>query len=114
MGVDAVIFFEATGELDLEREMPNGFVVSEAADWEKELGATHSIDTYSRYYGKGYERGSWPDICSVLMLLFACPNVKRVWYGGDSSDPPEISREQVNEISMHFMLHGERPYRSRF
>lgn len=116
MGVDVELYFEKTGDLEFERDFPAGWEVCEIRDDKKEEheGATHECDTLSRLYSDGYERGSWPDICAVLMLLFACPGVGRVWYGGDSYDTiPEVTPDDVLELSRHFMEHGERPYRSR-
>lgn len=114
MGVDARIYFEQTGDLDFERSFPSGFSVDELRECQRELhpGATHEVDSGSRYYGEGYERGSWPDICAVLMLLHACLGVGKVWYGGDSCETiSEFGIDDVLETSRHFMLHGERPYR---
>lgn len=115
MGVDVEIFFQCDGQPEFERDLPAGFKVCGIPDYQQDFapGSTHSIGTLERYYGPGYERGSWPDICSVLMLLHACPQVSKVWYGGDSYDPPECTVDDVLEISRHFMEHGERPYRDR-
>jgi hypothetical protein len=116
MGVDARILFEQTGELNFEREFPADWKVVGISEHERqcEPSATHEFDTGSRYYGEGHERGSWPEICAVLMLLHACPGVGRVWYGGDSGDGLfNVSPERVIELSRHFMQHGERPYHGR-
>ena len=117
MGVDAVIWFKANGPVDLERGLPKGYEIIEAVPGTltADVGATHEIGNMDRYYGKGYERVPWADICATLMLLFACPQVEIVWYGGDADDfLPECSREKVLEISMHYMMHGERPYREQY
>lgn len=113
MGIDVEIYFEADGEpSDL---CPLCGEVSLADDYEREHGPTHKIVSMSRYYGVGYERGSWPHICGTLMSLFASPNVKRVWYFGDSTDidsAAPITRDEVLALSRHYMLNGERPYRT--
>ena len=116
MGVDVELYFQKTGELEFEREFPAGWEVCEIRDYKKEdhPEATHEFDTMSRLYSDGYERGSWPDICAVLMILHACPGVGKVWYGGDSYvSLPEFTVDDVLDLSNHFMKHGERPYRSR-
>lgn len=119
MGLDATIYFEKTGELEFERDFPAGYSLYELNDGQRDDaaddgadGATHGIDTLDRYYGIGYERGPWPAICGVLMLLHACRGVGRVWYGGDGGHVPLCPPEEVLRISAHFMEHGERPYRS--
>ena len=113
MGVDAMIFFRATEPFELERELPNGYEIVGNPEFGPDE-ATHQIYTLERYYGPHYERGSWPNICAVLMLLHACKNVEKVWYNGDSSDHQECPPEKVLEISAHFMKVGERPYREYF
>lgn len=118
MGVDAMIYFKAkNSDVDLDWNLPNGFSVS-AVDGETYLetcGATHQVSTYARYYGKGYERGPWGDICAVLMLLHASPDVEKVWYSGDCVDvAEEFTPEKVLELSEHYMKFGNRPYRSKF
>jgi hypothetical protein len=113
MGLDASICFEQIGELDFERGFPPGISIRKLTRSEKEeyAFATHIVSGLDRYYGEGYERGNWPEICWVLMLLHACPGVGEVWYG----EPGGISRfgiKDVLRISEHFMLYGERPYRN--
>lgn len=117
MGIDVEIYFES-----LDGQHPTDYISSEnwnvveAADYERDSGATHCISTYARYYGEHYERGPWQQICGVLMGLFASTNVGRVWYFGDCSGGPEenhpIGIEDVLRISQHYMLNGERPYRN--
>lgn len=43
------------------------------------------VNLYTRYYGRGYERGDWPFIYSVARWLEARIPDAKVWYGGDSS-----------------------------
>jgi hypothetical protein len=116
MGVDVRIWFKTKDgqEPALERSLPHGYSIV-AADVNACLhGATHEIDTYARFYGKGYERGPWPAICAVLMLLHACETVEKVWYDGDTCESPrECPPERVIEISWHYMQYGERPYNGR-
>ena len=114
MGIDVCMFVEASGEPS-DLWLPQGWHFTEAEECDKDSGATHEVwcDGH-RYYGIGYERGPWPIIAGVLMSLFASPNISRVWYFGDISDienSEPITREEVARISMHYMKHGERPYR---
>lgn len=125
MGIDASIHFRQIGELEFERDFPEGFellhlepeksnpiLVEEIAYEDKFSEATHEVVNEQRYYDIGYERGNWVKICSVLMLLHACPGVDKVWYGGDI---PMIkcTPQRILDISKHFMTYGEQPYRKR-
>lgn len=117
MGIDVEIYFVCEGEPNFERALPRGFEICKAVDWKAEdfaPDATHCIDTMSRYYGIGYERGDWTAICAVLMLLIASEQVSKVYYGGDSYiSLPECTIESVLEISKHYMENEHRPYRNR-
>ena len=122
MGVDAEIYFETKdGEMpELEVNMMFGEIM-EVEDgllpYDNIGCATHcvSLDCNDRYYGDGYERGHWCALSSVLMLLHASEDVVRVWYGVDHGDPLNIKKKKkVLETSLHFMLHGNRPYRRSF
>ena len=113
MGVDAEIYCECDGEPN-ELVLPRGFTLEPADAYAREAGATHKVVSFAHYYGIHYTRGSWPNICAVLMSLFASSNVKRVWYFGDSSMIEEalpISQETVLRISRYYMTHGKRPWR---
>ena len=131
MGIDAVIHFKTKDgkEPTLERDLPCGYSISNHIFYECEdsfnnysnhgntppldkVKPDFSIDTYERFYGIGYERGSWPNICATLMILFASEDVTNVWYNGDCSEYlREITINDVLELSRHFMENGERPYR---
>ena len=113
MGLDTVILFKAKDGFNFENELPPGFTVQSIPDHlsEEYPEATHELDTNYRYYGDGYERGPWPRIGAALMILFASMGIEKVWYGSDCTGPQEIQPEDVNKISLHYMLNGERPYR---
>jgi len=118
MGVDAVIECRTTDgkEPDLWGWLPSSYSVSEERDeytLENE-GATHSIESCDRYYGKEYARGDWPRICLVLLELLAAKNVDKVWYHGDTDwGGPEITIEGVADLCRYFVEHGNGPYRDR-
>ena len=117
MGIDVEIYFTAEGGPS-ELDIPSGFgsVVPTPDYIKEETGATHCISTLCRYYGIGYERGNWPQICGILMSLFASPEVKKIWYFGDCFDLENctpITIEEILTISYHYMLNGGRPYHDR-
>ena len=115
MGIDAEIYCELSeGHEPTDLFLPPGCWLTETDEHEREFGMTHEVWTGDRYYGPHYERGPWPSLCAVLMSLFASTNVRRVWYFGDNQDLAHvvpITRDEVLSISMHYMTHGERPYR---
>jgi hypothetical protein len=99
MGLDTEILFKSrTSEPDIGA-IPDGFSIVQILA----TRATHKISTMARFYSEDYERGPWPQICAVLMRLFACPDVERVWYGHDCAEPPEITPERVCQLSRHYM-----------
>jgi hypothetical protein len=121
MGVDAIVYFKTKSGNDpkLEWWLSDSFKITPVDNYISEsIGATHELDMgVTRYYGKDYARGPWPEICGVLMLLHACPDICKVWYGGDCDDPcdmPECTVEDVLETSRYFMERGNRPYKEKF
>ena len=63
-----------------------------------------TVDTMSRYYGPGYERGPWPDIYGAIRVLQAAFPEAKVFYGGDTSDDGiECTDEYLAEIWEHFL-----------
>ena len=67
--------------------------------------------TSSPYYGKGYTRGDWPELASILeFLLHRIPSVA-VWYGDDSSDEVTLASQEFMADMWKFWAHnGNRPY----
>lgn len=118
MGIDAVIFFKSKKEKPLlDWDLPEDVKIESAenSDLYKAKEATHQLDVPWRYYGPHYERGPWPYMVAALMILISSPDIEKVWYGGDSSDElKEVTPQYLNEISLHFMTHGNRPYRAIF
>jgi hypothetical protein len=106
-GLDAWIYFES--EVEEPKVQADSKVV-----WDVELlsalpqpgqspdSATHWVNIGSRYYGKDYERGHWPELCEVLMLLFSSPDIKRVWYGNEYG-VYDVTPEFVADLCLHFM-----------
>lgn len=71
---------------------------------------------WTRYYGKGYERGDWPTIRATAEYLEAAFPQGEVWYGGDSSGVcAELFDSRARDaLNRHFLMHGHEPYRSYF
>lgn len=74
------------------------------------------VHLFGRYYGKGYERGDWPFLRSVMEWLEVCIPGCEVWYGGDSSGVEHQHYGPVEraDLNRHFLLYGHRPYLSGF
>jgi hypothetical protein len=70
------------------------------------------VNLMGRYYGKGYERGSWPDLrACIFWLSTRLPNGE-VWYGGDSGGmcAKHANSEFLAEIDQHWATYARRPY----
>lgn len=48
------------------------------------------VFTFERYYGPGYERGSWPAIYAMIRSLEAAFPDLPIYYGGDESEHGEL------------------------
>lgn len=115
MGLDVTIYFQVRDEslpVKLEGQLPQGFVVQKIPKEDRWnfCGATHELDTGYRYYSPGYARGPWQLISGALMVLFATPDVIKIWHGHDCSSPDEITIEDVLATSAHYMKSGRRSY----
>lgn len=112
MGVDSRILIKTRNgnEPNLCDVLPAGCSLIKTDDDVCE-GATHEVEQSWRYYGPGYERGPWPMIAAVLMVMHASEDVETVWYFGDNheGDAP-FTPERVHEFSAHYMRVGDRPY----
>ena len=71
--------------------------------------------TLNRYYGKGYERGSWPYIYSIFLLLKNHFPETTLFYGGDSmpDETIEMTDERIAELWAHWLSSDGVNYRSR-
>ncbi len=72
----------------------------------------YRLGLYTRYYGPDYERGDALKLCAVMLWLNAQPDVRAVYYGGDSSGgtPEKFDNEKVLSLLGHFTCHGRLPY----
>src|SRR3954470_2364869 len=67
--------------------------------WENRV----ELSTYARYWGPGYERGSWPWIHTWIRALRAAFPGKPIHYGSDSDDDaPEVSDAMLAEYWAHW------------
>jgi ribosomal protein S27E len=72
----------------------------------------YEIDTFTRYYSKGYARGDWAEISMTINWLrynfFPC----EILYGGDSSDDiPILTEEEQEELNKYWYESGRLSYR---
>lgn len=120
MGVDAIIMFRS-----LDGQEPDDVCLPEGYKFEvpdacyllgPDIYQVHC--DYERFYGVGYERGSWYRISNVLMGLLASPNVSEVSYDNDCAFSPErrsiITPDDVLALHAHYMKHAHRPYHNHF
>jgi hypothetical protein len=78
-------------------------------------GQLLKVQIMGRYYGVGYERGSWPTLDAIAGWLFARLPGARVWYGGDSSDDlRELTPESRAALWAHWYAVGREPYTTGF
>lgn len=70
------------------------------------------VNLYGRYYGVGYERGSWPNLKACIDWLQCRIPVGQVWYGGDSSGmtAKACTTSYISELQSHWANNGRRPY----
>ena len=112
MGIDVRIAVEWKG--DGEPPSPDYAIEGELAEGSSVEGATHELNSMTRYYGQHYERGPWPYIGAYLLQLVSMPGIARVWYGSDDDSPmEEVTFEWWCQMSRHYWDNGERPYRKR-
>jgi len=93
-------------------------------DWEKD-GAVFTrskydddgryvVQTLSRYYDEAYERGNWPDIYAVIMLLKHQFPWCTVHYGSDSTDDcPEVTADYLADTWAHWASDDGDAYHDR-
>lgn len=95
----------------VEGKLTNGFTdVENHEQYKMILG----ISSLTRYYGKGYERGPFLDIFSLLVFLMTAFSEYEpsLFYDGDSGETiSQISAKELQELMKHFAEYGEEPYR---
>lgn len=121
MGIDAKISFTATLTADEANDLAYDLAIRCRMDDHPCITPSRhepnvwQVAVWDRYFGAGYERGSWPRIRSVLAVLLDWQQrelVSTVFYGGDHSDhPPPFTANDLAEMDGHF-AHGDWGYRS--
>jgi hypothetical protein len=72
------------------------------------------VQTLSRYYGTGYERGDWPDIYAAIRAMQGVFSDRPVFYGGDVSEyGMECTPEFLEEHWTHWQSAEGFGYRDR-
>ena len=128
MGLDAQIYVEVDEKPDDEtwKEL-NRFIdlrVGIAAEWDAEVlsylpkvgehGPRIILNTLSRYYGPGYERGDWPLLFGAITVMQRVFSSHQVFYGSDSSDAGEACEpEMLVNLWNHFLSADGAKYRER-
>jgi hypothetical protein len=118
MGLHVTIYFKATDSFSLVDSLPADFSISAieqglfSVNETYGIDATHSVNQLERYYAEKHERGDWPAIASVLMILHATEGIEKVRYGGDDFTS-EMTPKRVTELCLYYMENGHRPYINR-
>lgn len=87
-----------------------------SAQKKKLIPNRYDIPTLHRYYGIGYERGPILTFINIAEWLEACvPELKDIYYGGDSSEHIGLfNKPERDIIKAHFYKVGHLPYRQGF
>jgi hypothetical protein len=121
MGADVMLFVQVDGccfpkadlsELDISSIYERG-----NSSFEGPPNSRWEINCLDRYYGPGYERGSWPRIREAIDRLRKAPNVKAVWYCSDYCDgesAPLVTDKLLAEYDAHYEAVGNEPYNRVF
>ena len=121
MGVDVTLFARgAVSDVALEQaveymsmrvlldEYTKEQGVLTRCEHEKDVIDYHSLD---RYYGPGYERGWWPEIYNVIMVMRSALPTCTIHYGSDSFDYheiPEITAQKLDVMWGYWLgPHGQ-------
>ena len=84
---------------------------SKLEEWEENEWL--EFHTLSRYYGPGYERGSWPHIYAIFLLLRHHFPDTQLFYGGDSMPDEclEMTDEELSKMWAHYLSPDGENYR---
>ena len=65
------------------------------------------------YYGRGYERGFWPELAAIIEMLRRRVPESTIWYGRDDSESVEIvDNDWLDKMWDYWSSNGCRPYSS--
>ncbi len=117
MGVDVQIYIKVRDGASLpENDSRVEGEFYELGEWEAEdfPFANAGLSSMTRYYGVGYERGPWPDICALLLYLLMHPDVLSVWYCGDHREAHReydlVTLDVLNTMNAHYVATGHTGY----
>ena len=81
------------------------------------LPKTHTVievSVLSPFYGKGYARGTWPELAAILDFLRHRIPSGQVWYGDDCSDEVTlVTHEFMTDLWQFWACNANRPYFSK-
>jgi len=107
---DRILDYDGRGAILLESKAEYEVLPEELPREESVLRARLSTP----YYGKGYERGRWPEIAATLEFLRHRLPGARVWYGPDGTEHvDEVTQEFLDSMWDYWAQHGSRPYYQR-
>ncbi len=110
LGSGRVLDYDGGGSILLESKAEYEVLPDELPREESILRARLSTP----YYGKGYERGCWPEIAASLEFLRHRLPGGRVWYGpGGTEHVEEVTQEFLDSMWEYWAQHGCRPYYQR-
>lgn len=109
MGVDR--FPDRRGPLELINESDCDERISKNLSGSKAL-IEASMNT--SYYSKGYERGHWPEIATLLEFLRRRLPESTIFYGDDTGEVAHlVSNGFLESMGTYWSFNSDRPYRSR-
>jgi hypothetical protein len=85
-------------------------------DSDQDMTGYWELRLWPRYYGEGYERGPGLQFAGILFYLASQPDIKEVWYGGDSSGTRGelYDKDKAVELMAYYCEHGRLPYQRVF
>lgn len=106
MGIDCRIYVrtEDGRPPEIETDWPKGVYLRLNDHEDGPRMAKFYVETPWRYWHPEYPRGLWPQISALLILLFAAPNTRAIWYGGDSVGAvPQFSPRELLEYTAAYL-----------
>jgi hypothetical protein len=110
LGSDNVLDYDGRGSIFLERKAEYDVLPEQLPREESILRAR----LCTPFYGKGYERGCWPEIAATLEFLRHRLPGGRVWYGPDGTEHvDEVTQQFLDSMWEYWSRHRNRPYYQR-
>jgi hypothetical protein len=110
LGPDRLFDYKGTGVIALEPKSDYHLLPDSLPRTESVL----RVQLCTPYYGKGYERGYWPEIAATLEFLRHRLPEARIWYGADGTEQAEeVNSEFLQQLWSYWSQHGGRPYHQK-